>query len=371
VTEFAAVDHEFMSRALRLARRGLYTADPNPRVGCVIVRDGVIVGEGWHRRAGEPHAEVHALRAAGAAAHGATVYVTLEPCAHHGRTPPCVDALIDAGVARVVAALPDPNPRVSGGGLQRLRDAGVVTASGLLAEPAAALNPGFLKRMREGLPWLRVKLAASLDGRTAMASGESRWITGDDARRDVHRWRARSGAVLTGIGTVLADDPRLDARDVEGEVLQPRRYVLDTDLRLPESARLVTDGCGVTVFCRRPDPEPQRRLEALGVRVWPLDADAAGRPPLHGVLTALAADEVNEVLVEAGPTLAGALLQAGLVDELLIYQAPHLMGDGGRPLLALPGLERMDRRRPLRLQDLRRFGDDLRLTFVPLKTAEG
>ncbi len=371
MTGFTSAEHDFMAHAVRLARNGLFTTDPNPRVGCVIVRHGEIVGEGWHERAGEPHAEIHALRDVGAAAEGAGVYVTLEPCGHHGRPPPCAEALLAAGVARVVAALPDPNPRVAGGGLQRLRAAGIDTATGLLAKAAAALNPGFLKRMRDGLPWVRVELAASLDGRTAMASGESRWITGADARRDVHLWRARSSAILTGIGTVLADDPRLDARDVRGTVLQPRRYVLDPALRLPESARLVTDGNGVTVFCCRPDAERQRRLEASGVTVRRLDADAGGRLPLREVLAAVAADEVNEVLVESGPTLSGALLQAGLVDELLIYQAPHLMGDRGRPLLALPGLHAMDQRRPLRLTDLRRVGDDLRLTMVPLEQGEG
>ncbi|MQM40133.1 Riboflavin biosynthesis protein RibD [wastewater metagenome] len=362
---FSATDHALMARAIRLARRGLYTTDPNPRVGCVIARAGEIVGEGWHERAGEPHAEVHALRAAGAAARGATAYVTLEPCAHHGRTPPCADALAEAGVARVVAAGTDPNPVVAGGGLERLRLAGVETAAGLMAEQARGLNPGFLRRMAEGMPWVRVKLAASLDGRTAMASGESRWITGAPARRDVHRWRARSSAMLTGIGTVLADDPALTVRDVDAPVMQPARYVIDPSLRLPEGARLVADGGGVTVFCSWPDDARVASLEAAGVRVVPLPPDPQGRPVLTAVLAAMARDGVNEVMVEAGPTLAGAVVAAGLADELIVYYAPHLMGDAARGLLVLPELEAMADRIPLRVTDRRQVGDDLRLVLAP------
>ncbi|WP_018716350.1 bifunctional diaminohydroxyphosphoribosylaminopyrimidine deaminase/5-amino-6-(5-phosphoribosylamino)uracil reductase RibD [Arhodomonas aquaeolei] len=362
---FSATDHALMARAIRLARRGLYTTDPNPRVGCVIARAGEIVGEGWHERAGGPHAEVHALRAAGAAARGATAYVTLEPCAHHGRTPPCADALAEAGVARVVAAGTDPNPAVAGGGLERLRLAGVETAAGLMAAQARGLNPGFLRRMAEGMPWVRVKLAASLDGRTAMASGESRWITGAPARRDVHRWRARSSAMLTGIGTVLADDPALTVRDVDAPVVQPARYVIDPSLRLPETARLVTDGGGVTVFCSWPDDARVASLEAAGARVVPLPPDPEGRPVLTAVLAAMARDGVNEVMVEAGPTLAGAVVAAGLADELIVYYAPHLMGDAARGLLVLPELEAMADRIPLRVTDRRQVGDDLRLVLAP------
>ncbi|MFB4205228.1 bifunctional diaminohydroxyphosphoribosylaminopyrimidine deaminase/5-amino-6-(5-phosphoribosylamino)uracil reductase RibD [Arhodomonas sp. KWT2] len=362
---FSATDHALMARAIRLARRGLYTTDPNPRVGCVIARAGEIVGEGWHERAGGPHAEVHALRAAGAAAHGATAYVTLEPCAHHGRTPPCADALAEAGVARVVVAGTDPNPAVAGGGLERLRGAGVDVAAGLMAAQARGLNPGFLRRMAEGMPWVRVKLAASLDGRTAMASGESRWITGAPARRDVHRWRARSSAMLTGIGTVLADDPALTVRDVDAPVVQPARYVIDPSLRLPETARLVTDGGGVTVFCSWPDDARVASLEAAGARVVPLPPDPEGRPVLTAVLAAMARDGVNEVMVEAGPTLAGAVVAAGLADELIVYYAPHLMGDAARGLLVLPELEAMADRIPLRVTDRRQVGDDLRLVLAP------
>ncbi|MCS4503378.1 bifunctional diaminohydroxyphosphoribosylaminopyrimidine deaminase/5-amino-6-(5-phosphoribosylamino)uracil reductase RibD [Arhodomonas aquaeolei] len=362
---FSATDHALMARAIRLARRGLYTTDPNPRVGCVIARAGEIVGEGWHERAGGPHAEVHALRAAGAAAHGATAYVTLEPCAHHGRTPPCADALAEAGVARVVVAGTDPNPAVAGGGLERLRGAGVDVAAGLMAAQARGLNPGFLRRMAEGMPWVWVKLAASLDGRTAMASGESRWITGAPARRDVHRWRARSSAMLTGIGTVLADDPALTVRDVDAPVVQPARYVIDPSLRLPETARLVTDGGGVTVFCSWPDDARVASLEAAGARVVPLPPDPEGRPVLTAVLAAMARDGVNEVMVEAGPTLAGAVVAAGLADELIVYYAPHLMGDAARGLLVLPELEAMADRIPLRVTDRRQVGDDLRLVLAP------
>ncbi len=366
VNGFTAADHEYMARALRLAERGLYTTDPNPRVGCVIVAGGRIVGEGWHERAGEPHAEVHALRAAGAAARGATAYVTLEPCAHHGRTAPCTEALVTAGVARVVAALPDPNPSVAGGGMPQLAAAGIETATGLLAAPAEALNAGFLRRVRGGRPWLRVKLAASLDGRTAMASGESRWITGAAARTGVHRWRARSSAVLTGIGTVPADDPRLTARGLDAPVLQPRRYVVDPDLRLPATAALVKDGGEVTVYCCRPERERerQRQLEAAGVMVRTVAMDEAGRVDLPAMLADMRADELNEILVEAGPTLAGALLEAGVVDELLLYQALHLLGDRGRPLVFLREMERMAERRRLRLVDVRRVGEDLRLTLT-------
>lgn len=365
MNDITAADHAWMARALRLARRGLYTTDPNPRVGCVLVRGNDLIGQGWHRRAGEPHAEINALAAAGDAARGATAYVTLEPCAHHGRTPPCADALVAAGVSRVVAAVEDPNPAVAGGGLARLSDAGVATAAGVLAEEANAINAGFLRRMREGMPWVRVKLAASLDGRTAMASGESRWITGAAARRDVHRLRARSSAMLTGIGTVLHDDPQLTARDVDAEVRQPRRYVLDPRLRLPESARLVTDGGGVTAFCSWPDDARVQALERAGVTVQPLPPGPQGRVALPAVLAALARDEINEVMVEAGPTLSGAMVAEGLADEVIVYLAPHLMGDAARPLLALPGLERMADRLAVRVTDTRQVGEDLRLVLAP------
>jgi diaminohydroxyphosphoribosylaminopyrimidine deaminase/5-amino-6-(5-phosphoribosylamino)uracil reductase len=350
-----------MSRALQLARRGLYTTDPNPRVGCVIAAGGEVVGEGWHERAGGPHAEVAALAAAGERARGATVYVTLEPCCHHGRTPPCVESLIEAGVGRVVAAMQDPNPVVAGRGFERLRASGIAVDCGVLAAEAAALNPGFVKRMMTGRPFVRVKIAASLDGRTALASGESQWITGADARRDGHRLRARSSAILTGIGTVFADDPRLSVRDVDFEITrQPARVVLDSNLKLPPRARLFEDDAPVFVFTaenhRRALQSPAR-IERVALRDGGLD--------LNAVLERLGELECNEVLVEAGAMLNGALLDAGLVDEIVVYLAPVLLGDSGRGMFDLPGIGTMAARKPLRLVDERRVGADLRLTFVP------
>ncbi len=367
---FTAQDHEFMARAIRLARRGLYTTDPNPRVGCLLVRDGRIVGEGWHRRAGEPHAERIALEAAGEKAKGATAYVTLEPCSHHGRTPPCADALVAAGVARVVAAMEDPNPQVSGRGLARLREAGIEAEVGLLQAEAERLNPGFLKRMRKGLPWVRCKLAMSLDGRTAMASGESVWITGEEARRDVQRLRARSSAIVTGIGTVLADDPSLNVRLAPEELpgvesadclRQPVRVVLDSSLRMPERARMLDLPGETWIFHARGSEEKAARLEARGARLVRFEEGI----DLPLAMEALAAREINEVLVEAGPTLAGAALRAGVVDELVVYMAPHLMGHRARGLFHLPGLERMEQRIPLQIDDIRAVGRDWRITARP------
>lgn len=361
---FSGADHEFMARALRLAERGLFSTRPNPRVGCVLVRDGRVVGEGAHLRAGGPHAEVWALRTAGEAARGATAYVTLEPCCHHGRTPPCADALVEAGVARVVAAMSDPNPRVAGEGLARLRAAGLEVAVGLLAPQAEGLNPGFVKRMRGGLPYLRVKLAASLDGRTAMAGGESRWISSTASRRDVHRLRARSCAILTGSGTVLADDPLLTARDVELPADwpgQPLRVVLDRGLRMSPAARLLRDG-GALVF--HAGGRDGGALLAAGAELEVVPANADGLD-LRAVLRRLAERGLNEVLVEAGPALAGAFVAEGLTDELIVYLAPHLMGHEGRPLLKLPGLKAMADRLPLSIADCRMLGPDLRLTLRP------
>jgi len=366
-------DYAWMSRAVGLARRGLYTTDPNPRVGCVLVRDGKPVGEGYHRRAGEPHAERNALAAAGARAAGATAYVTLEPCSHHGRTPPCAEALAEAGVARVVAAMQDPNPLVAGSGLKRLREAGIHVETGVLEDQARALNPGFIKRMTDGLPWVRCKLAMSLDGRTAMASGESQWITGEDARRDVQRLRARSSAILTGVGTVLADDPSLNVRlgaealgdsDPDAWVRQPVRVILDSSLRTPPTARLLGLPGTTLILCVDERRERAADLEAAGARVQILPEDR-GRVGLRAALALLAEQEINEVLVEAGPTLAGSFVQAGLVDELIIYMAPHLMGDGARGLFSLPGLRRMADRVTLEIRDLRRVGGDLRITALP------
>lgn len=360
---FSAADHRFMGRALQLAERGLWTTRPNPRVGCVIVRDGEVVGEGAHLRAGEPHAEVHALAMAGERACGATAYVTLEPCSHHGRTPPCAEALLAAGIKRVVVAMPDPNPQVAGQGLARLQAAGVETAAGLLAAEAEALNPGFVQRMRIGRPYVRCKLAASLDGRTALASGESKWITSADARRDVHRLRARSCAIITGSGTVQADDPALTVRDTELPAQwpgQPLRVVLDGQLRTPPTAAVVQGEGEVLILHAAEASSRAAALAAAGARVERIAAAADGLD-LAAVLERLAALEINEVLVEAGPTLAGAFVQAGLADELVIYLAPHLMGHDGSPLLRLPGIASMNQRLPLRILDVRMVGADLRV----------
>ncbi|WP_456376537.1 bifunctional diaminohydroxyphosphoribosylaminopyrimidine deaminase/5-amino-6-(5-phosphoribosylamino)uracil reductase RibD [Thiolapillus sp.] len=359
-------DHEFMARAIRLAWKGLCTTDPNPRVGCVLAKSGEIVGEGWHRKAGEPHAERLAIASAGERTRGATAYVTLEPCCHHGKTPPCTEALLEAGVSRVIAAMDDPNPLVAGKGLEILAEQSVEVASGLLRSDAERLNPGFIKRMTTGLPWVRCKLAMSLDGRTAMASGESVWITGADARRDVQRLRARSSAVVTGIGTVLADDPSLNVRlaleqlpgvEAADDLRQPLRVVLDSGLRIPEGARLLSLEGPVQIFHSRGDADKIRRLQDAGIAVVQLE----GGLDLPEVMQALAKQEINEVLIEAGPTLAGAALQAGIVDELIIYMAPHLMGHKARGLFHLPGLEKMADRVELQVQDIRKVGRDLRM----------
>jgi diaminohydroxyphosphoribosylaminopyrimidine deaminase/5-amino-6-(5-phosphoribosylamino)uracil reductase len=347
-----------MARALRLAERGLATTQPNPRVGCVIAHGDEVVGEGWHERAGEPHAEVFALRAAAERARGATAYVTLEPCAHFGRTPPCADALIAAGVARVVAACADPNPKVDGGGFARLRAAGIAVEVGLLAEAARELNRGFFARLERGRPWLRVKQALSLDGRTALANGASQWISGTAARADVQRWRARSSAILTGSGTVLADDPRLTVRLAEGTAfVPPLRVVLDRTLRTPRGARVLDPGAPTLILHA---PDAVRPAHFGDVEYRPIEL-RDGRLDLDAVLRLLAARGVNEVQVEAGPTLCGALADAGLVDEWLLYISPIFLGDRARPLLALPPLDALAQARRLRVIDRRAVGDDWRL----------
>ena len=356
MTEFSALDHQHMAHALRLAERAAYTARPNPMVGCVIARDEVVVGEGWHQRTGGPHAEVFALRQAGAQARGATAYVTLEPCAHHGRTPPCALALIEAGVARVVAAMRDPFPKVDGGGFVLLREAGIEVAEGLMAAQARELNQGFLSRIERGRPWVRVKLAASLDGRTAMADGRSKWITGAAAREDVQHWRARAGAILTGAATVLADDPMLTVRLADTEVLPPLRVVLDARLRSLECAR-VREGGAPTLYVHDAAVSPPDAADAEFACVPSHD----GRLDLGAVLALLAERGVNEVHTEAGATLAGALLAGGWVDELLLYQAPTLLGEHGRPLLSGLGIHAMEQQRRLRVVDQRHVGADLRL----------
>lgn len=359
---FSADDHRWMARALRLAERAAYTTRPNPMVGCVLVRDGEVVGEGWHRRKGGPHAEVFALRAAGEHARGATAYVTLEPCAHYGRTPPCADALVAAGVARVVGAMRDPFPQVDGAGFDKLRAAGIDVACGLMEAQARELNRGFLSRIERGRPWLRVKLAASLDGRTAMADGDSKWITGQAARMDVQHWRARASAILTGAGTVLADDPHLTVRLGEDtDVVPPLRVVLDARLASLDRAN-VRSPDAPTLYLHAPGVAPPAGFDVAHAAV-PLAAD--GRLDLHAVLHLLAQREINEVLVEAGATLCGALLREGLADELLLYTAPLLLGDGARPLLAGLGIERMAERIALETLDVRMLGQDLRWRLRP------
>ena len=367
-----------MTRALGLARQGWYTTMPNPRVGCVLAQDAAIVGEGYHERAGQAHAEVQALAQAGARARGATAYVTLEPCAHHGRTGPCSQALIEAGVRRVVVAMRDPNPLVAGRGLQLLREAGVEVEEGMLGAQAEALNPGFILRMREGRPFVTVKIAASLDGRTAMADGESKWITGAEARRDVHLLRAASGAVMTAIGTVEADDPNLNVRldAVAGDARvalagkrrePPLRVVLDSHLRISPRARMLSLPGETLVFCAL-DSNESERAEALteaGARVISMPGDD-GQVDLPAVLTELARREVNDVLVEAGATLNGALLESGLVDELLLYFAPHLMGDAARPMFHLPEVHNMAQRLELDILDTRCVGRDWRIRARPV-----
>ena len=355
---FSAADHESMARALRLAELGLYSTTPNPRVACLIVKEGKVVGEGWHRRAGEPHAEIHALRAAGAQARGATAYVTLEPCSHHGRTPPCAEALIDAGVARVVAAMQDPNPQVAGRGLVRLAAAGIAVDCGLLETPARELNIGFVSRMTRARPWLRMKLAASLDGKTALENGVSQWITGAPARRDGHRWRARACAILSGIGTVREDDPQLNVRDVDTS-RQPLKVVVDSRLELPLASR-VLDGGELLVACATEDAQRSAALRERGAQIVCLP-DVHGRVDLPALLAELGRRGVNEVHVEGGGKLNGALLAAGLVDELLLYLAPCLIGDAARGLFDLPALKSLQDQRRLLINDVRMVGADLRI----------
>lgn len=359
---FSAADHGFMARALRLAERGLYTTTPNPRVGCVIVKDGIVVGEGWHQRAGEPHAEVHALRAAGDRARGATAYVSLEPCSHHGRTPPCANALIDAGLARVVAAMTDPNPQVAGRGIQLLTLAGIRAEVGLMVAEAREINIGFVARMTRGRPWVRVKTASSLDGKTALENGDSKWITGPAARQDVQCWRARACAILTGSGTVLADDPQMNVRlaDVER---QPLRVIVDSTLKTPPSARIL-EGGQVLLVCAVEDPARQSALEAAGAEVICLPG-AQGRVGLTMLLLELASRGINEIHVEAGATLDGALLEAGLIDEWVAYLAPLVIGHHARGLFDLPALTDMADRRGFVLRDARMVGTDLRLLLRP------
>ncbi|MDO9221632.1 MAG: bifunctional diaminohydroxyphosphoribosylaminopyrimidine deaminase/5-amino-6-(5-phosphoribosylamino)uracil reductase RibD [Thiobacillus sp.] len=358
VNRFSAADHAHMARALQLAARALYTTSPNPRVGCVIVKDGHVVGEGWHERAGTPHAEAHALKAAGDAARGATVYVTLEPCSHHGRTPPCAEALINAGVGRVVAAMTDPNPLVAGGGISMLTLAGVEAEVGLMEAEARALNPGFVSRMTRQRPWVRLKTASTLDGKTALANGQSQWITGEAARADVQHLRARACAILTGSGTVLADNPRMNVRDFDiGR--QPLRVIVDSGLRTPADAAILP----ALIACQHADPAARTALEQAGAEVVELPG-ADGRVDLASLFTLLAQRGVNELHVEAGAALNGALLAAGLIDEWVAYVAPMAVGDSARGLFAQPPLTSLVDAARFRLAAVRQVGEDLRLTLL-------
>jgi diaminohydroxyphosphoribosylaminopyrimidine deaminase/5-amino-6-(5-phosphoribosylamino)uracil reductase len=363
--EWSEFEQQAMRRALALAALGARTTQPNPRVGCVIAREGVIVGEGWHQRAGEPHAEVFALRAAGELARGATAFVTLEPCNHHGRTPPCTEALINAGIARVIFACGDPNPRVDGSGAARLRAAGIAVEVGLCATEGEELNRGFFKRMRTGRPWLRLKLAASIDGRTALAHGESQWITSPAARADVHRFRAESAAILSTSATVLADDPQLDARSdggVSPPTRQPMRVLLDRQLRIPPRARVFTTGGEVVRLAGAatqsiPAPamaSPQGRIEHIA-----LGGD--GQLNLEAVLAWMGGAALNEVWTECGSTLAGALLDRGLVDEMVLYLAPKLLGSAAKPLVEMAGPARLAEAMTWQVHDLQQIGPDIRI----------
>lgn len=360
-----------MARALRLAARGLYTSDPNPRVGCVLAHGEEVVGEGFHVRAGEAHAEVEALAVAGARARGATAYVTLEPCSHHGRTPPCTGALIEAGVGRVVYATRDPNPQVSGQGAAALADAGIaVEVLESTGAEARALNIGYVKRMTTGRPWIRVKLASSLDGGTALASGESQWITSEAARTDVHRWRARSSCVLTGSGTIAADDPALNVRLAAEEMGEPARMpwigVLDSRLRMAPDARVLSHNERVVVFTTATDEAAAAPLREAGAEVAVLPADADGRVEPAALFVELGRREVNEVHVEAGATLCGSLMEAGYVDEIVLYLAPHLLGDTARGQFHMGPLASMEQRVALHIRDLRHVGPDLCIRALPL-----
>ena len=355
----SAADHTHMAHALQLAARGLYTTTPNPRVGCVIVKDGQVVGEGWHQRAGTPHAEIHALKQAGHAARGATVYLTLEPCSHHGRTPPCAEALIQAGVGRVFAAMTDPNPLVAGGGIDMLTLAGIQAEVGLMENEARALNPGFISRMTRQRPWVRLKTASTLDGKTALANGASQWITGEAARADVQKLRARACALLTGSGTVLADNPRMNVRDFDiGR--QPLRVIVDSTLRTPADAAILP----ALIACHHADPVARAALEQAGAEVIELPG-TGDRVDLVALLTLLSQRGINELHVEAGAALNGALLAAGLVDEWVAYMAPMAVGDNARGLFANSPLTTLADAARFRMTDVRQIGDDLRLTLLP------
>lgn len=368
MTSVSSTDRHFMARAIQLAKRGTFTTTPNPNVGCVLVKDNQVIDEGWHQQAGGPHAERWALAAAGDQAQGATAYVTLEPCSHQGRTGPCADALITAQVARVVVAMKDPNPQVAGRGIARMQAAGIDVQSGLLEQSARQLNPGFVKRMETGLPWLRLKLAMSADGRTAMASGESKWITGAAAREDVQQWRARSCAMLTGVGTILHDDPSLTVRPAQWqrhpaypleEVRQPARIILDRHWRTPATAN---------VFKQPGDTWVVGSAESFTTNLGAAIENAGGRYHImdtepNALLRWLGEQGYNDIMLECGSKLAGAFVAAGVVDEIITYMAPMFMGHTAQPLLQLPHIDTMAQVQHLTLTDARRFGDDWRFIY--------
>ena len=375
---FTIEDHEFMAVAHKLAARGRYTTHPNPRVGCVIVNRGQIVGQGFHERVGGPHAEVMALKDATGNTHGASAYVTLEPCSHHGRTPPCVNALIEAGIARVVVAVQDPNPQVFGAGIAALQQAGIDVVVGLMPEQTITENCGFFQRMSKQRPFVRIKLAMSLDGRTALRSGQSKWITGESARLDVQRWRARSSAIMVGINTILADDPSLTVRMeslLSAEELeffqpvgirQPLRIILDSRLRMPADTKLLKLPGDVLIVTTADDSAKAAELISSSVEVIRLQPDQQGRPTLSDMMSVLAAAEINEVLVESGPSLAGALMREQLVDQLIIYMAPSLLGDAAAGLFSLPLIANMNDKVDLAFDEVRQIGSDLRIIANPI-----
>ena len=355
---FSSDDHAYMSQALQLAEKGLYSTSPNPRVGCVIVRDGKIAGSGWHVQTGQPHAEINALNIAGGAAQGATVYLTLEPCSHYGRTHPCAEALIRAKVAKVIIAMQDPNPLVAGKGASLLKQSGINVLVGLMGEWAKDLNVGFVSRMTNNRPWVRMKIAASLDGKTALNNGVSQWITGEAARHDGHRFRARSCAVLTGIGTVLEDDPQLSVRFIETS-RQPLRIIIDSQLKIPTTAKVLR-GEGELIFTTTDNKERISALKEAGARPIILPSEK-GKIDLAGLMQILADFEINELLVEAGNRLSSAFIREGLVDELIIYLAPHLIGNRAMGMLQLPELTDLSEKYNLKIKDLRMVGEDIRI----------
>jgi len=360
--DWSSEDHRFMARAIQLAKRASYHVHPNPKVGCVLVKDNKVIAEGWHHRAGDVHAEINTLLLAGDEARDSSCYVTLEPCSHTGKTPPCINALIEAGIKDVTVAMADPNPRVSGQGIRTLEQAGIRTRTGLLQAQAEMLNPGFLKRMRSGMPFVRCKMAMGLDGRTALANGVSKWITSETSRRDVHKLRARSSAILTGVDTILSDDPSMTVREIDTDGYQPLRVIMDSQLRISKNAAVLEQTGRTVIFTISDSRQKKIELEQAGAVIIKCN-ETNSRVDMHEALGYLAAElEINEVIVEAGPTLAGHMIEQGLIDELIIYAAPLLMGDSARGLFTLPCFKNMEECPGLFITDISRIGDDVRIT---------